>query len=730
MLRTLRDLLWISEFRVEVSEGEDREVWEAGELRYTESTVPPRRCGEDLWWVSGDGGLAADGIRTGEKRSGLVINLRDERRPQLTVDRRRLEGWDKDWVRQTIKESLPELMKWDGFTLSWLWRVADSAPAVAQQIFEYAVAAGHRVRVGTAREQSSTVALGVVGCMPEDQHGINQGIYSGYWMRNWRIGIWRNIASASSRAWWITPPEQVIGFPVPDPIDSALLGRIRYNDADEMWSRDAIMTGLADREFTVGALLRRLRRYAITGLNIAESRYVPTSENLVEDKDKQLLRALLLWARPGEPLHRDSVGPLLYSSSILQMPLGEVLRRAARLAPENWDAPNFDLGELRHHTSTTAEASLLSRDFSIYAPHWVSDALPPNHLARVSSNLGQPFADVLATCDRLAPLGVTVAMRAAYPENVEAAELQALSFADAPGYSLSPIQLVLVAGGIQTSVGAARTKLERLERNGLIDLPQLYGDPDFTPDESHLLFIQQYLTVRSQRGYRDRAVHKRPLLAILLQIVGRSGWEEKKAARDLIQFVSHDASLAGAELAEASYRLRVSLAEVVKTFSQVINLPRMEFECDSVTVEEGIYSALLRKDSGDIEWDAMPGSIVDAARYLREPLGDLLGRLDPFRRLGAPIPTYNDAVRESLNRVELDKYDVEMLCEFDEFGELVDLRTITPLQLVRIAGRLGWTLAHAHWRMVRLVPIGVELQYPADANLPEDRLLVRPPSPH
>lgn len=149
VLRTLRDLLWISEFRVEVSEDEDRETWEPGELRYTEGTAPPRRCGKDLWWVSGDGGLAADGIRTGEKRSGLVINLRDERRPQLTVDRRKLEGWDKDWVRQTIEESLPELMKWDGFTLSWLWQVATSAPAVAQQIFEYAVAAGHRVRVGT-----------------------------------------------------------------------------------------------------------------------------------------------------------------------------------------------------------------------------------------------------------------------------------------------------------------------------------------------------------------------------------------------------------------------------------------------------------------------------------------------------------------------------------------------------------------------------------------------------
>lgn len=381
------------------------------------------------------------------------------------------------------------------------------------------------------------------------------------------------------------------------------------------------MTGLADREFKVSTLLRRLRRYAITGLNITESRYVPAIEKLVEDKDKDLIRALVLWARPGEPWEGGSVGPLLQSSFRLRMPLGEVLRRATRLAPESWDSPGFDLGELRHHTCTGAEASLLSTDFNAFALRWASGALQPDHLARASSTLGQPLADVLATCDRLAPLGVTVAMRAAYPENVEAAELQALSFADAPGYKISAIQLVLVAGGGQMSVGSARAELERLEHNGLIDLPELHGDSEFIPDESHISFVQQYLTGRPRRGYRDRPVHKRPLLAILLQIVGSSGWEEKRAARDLIQLLGHDASLTGAELVEASYRTRVSLAEVVNKFSQVspsVSLPHMEFECDSVTVEDGIHDALLcREDNGDIEWDVAPGSILYAARYLR-----------------------------------------------------------------------------------------------------------------
>ena len=38
---------------------------------YPEATVLPCRFGEHLWWVSGDGGLAADGIRTNEELFGL-----------------------------------------------------------------------------------------------------------------------------------------------------------------------------------------------------------------------------------------------------------------------------------------------------------------------------------------------------------------------------------------------------------------------------------------------------------------------------------------------------------------------------------------------------------------------------------------------------------------------------------------------------------------------------------
>ena len=152
----------------------------------------------------------------------------------------------------------------------------------------------------------------------------------------------------------------------------------------------------------------------------------------------------------------------------------------------------------------------------------------------------------------------------------------------------------------------------------------------------------------------------------------------------------------------------------------LIDFAPVDARCSSLVVDDQLRFALLVRGNGDTEWDAEPRSIVRRARYLREPLGDFLGRLDPFRRLGAPVPSYDDAIRQSLNQVGLDIYDSAMLREHDEFGDEIDLRTITPLTLVRIAGRIGWTLAHAHWRLSRLVPIGVELDCPADANFPDE----------
>src|SRR5262249_34969178 len=109
-----------------------------------------------------------------------------------------------------------------------------------------------------------------------------------------------------------------------------------------------------------------------------------------------------------------------------------------------------------------------------------------------------------------------------------------------------------------------------------------------------------------------------------------------------------------------------------------------------------------------------PAEIVEGATAFNQSLGEFLTRLQPFRELGAPVPTPDEATMESLHGIFPDEYDEDMLTAFDEEDEPVFLSTIDPLLLLRIAERLGWSPAEAHRRLTRLVPIGLTLTYPAE----------------
>ena len=177
-----------------------------------------------------------------------------------------------------------------------------------------------------------------------------------------------------------------------------------------------------------------------------------------------------------------------------------------------------------------------------------------------------------------------------------------------------------------------------------------------------------------------------------------------------------------AELAELAYSLDVSLGEAARKLSEEYPdalLPHLDTKCSDITVGYGIHDALLQSD-GDVKWDLSPASIVVDAHWLREPLGDFVGKLVPFRDLGAPVPAFDEAIREILNAVELDDYDSAMLAEYDEAGDSIDLDTITALTLVRIAGRFGWTPAYTHERLTRLILVGVRLDYPTRVDLPDE----------
>lgn len=134
------------------------------------------------------------------------------------------------------------------------------------------------------------------------------------------------------------------------------------------------------------------------------------------------------------------------------------------------------------------------------------------------------------------------------------------------------------------------------------------------------------------------------------------------------------------------------------------------------------------------------------------PLGDFLASLDPFRQIGALVPEFSEDIKDRLNALGFDANEGIMLDWPDEPDEVKiadseilypgrqpqldgrkrsartdgtgqapshELHAVTPLRLVQIAGRFGWTPAYTHRRLARLAAIGLTLNYP-DIELPDE----------
>jgi hypothetical protein len=736
VLGTVREFLWIAEHRVEIMEGPDKEAWEAGELRLEPTRIRSLKCGEDLWWVSDRGGLVADGIRlsatAGNPGSyGLVVNLRGKHRPQFTLDRNRLRGWDEKWVSQLARESVPALMGWPSFTLGWLWRVARSNVTLGQQIFEYAIEAGQALE--TWQYRVGAVRLDVAGCMEWDSDLIDRSGESSFapWLRAWRAGVWRHLGADPESLPEICAPQCTEGFPVPEPIDQALLGDLRAPDedygwrskpwpADTLWPKDhmPVLRSFAYSGRTIRARLRRLRRYAIIGLDLSWARCIAPADRIVGRDEIPLFAVVEGWSPPGAPPRRGLHGSWLKSTELRNLPPGEILRRARVLAREDWTAPEIELGEFARRSLTSEEWALLDR--VTWDDEGCGKVEPPGLGGLARTYLRESLGEVLDRCDRLAPLGVVVPCRDAYPRELDSFEKKAFPHIRVAGQALSQLDLVRIAGRTGVTVGEAHRALARLEQHGVLTRPRLTGAPELRPTPRDLDLLSS-LEGPAGSGGAQRG-HARPALRIA-EIITRRRPQDRAhlpAARTLAPYAA-PARFASPELVAAAYWLETTLAgaaDALRNIYPAAELPSLAPECADLAVLKETGGVLLDLRE-ELVWRLGPGPIVSGALTADQPLGDFLGRLAPFRAMGAGVPPFDEAIRDALNQVELDPYDEDMLTVPDESGRRTFLRSITPLGLVRIAGRLGWTPVQAHERLSRLIPVGLTLEYPS-AGLPDE----------
>ena len=145
-VNTLEELLWLAEFETEASDHIGKLHWTAGRLGHDEKfALHAAMCatGSPYFWWKAVGGfdwpgltvrrwerdskavVLADGIIT-ESKTGppyCVVNLRQEKRPSLTIDRKEVLEWNNDWIPATADNESHHVASWNALCLTMLWRI-------------------------------------------------------------------------------------------------------------------------------------------------------------------------------------------------------------------------------------------------------------------------------------------------------------------------------------------------------------------------------------------------------------------------------------------------------------------------------------------------------------------------------------------------------------------------------------------------------------------------------
>ncbi len=318
----------------------------------------------------------------------------------------------------------------------------------------------------------------------------------------------------------------------------------------------------------------------------------------------------------------------------------------------------------------------MSRDLDAQAP-WMPGEIQPGHVIAASVGRDRPVEEVLAVYDELAPLGVRVAGRERFPADLEPLEVEALRETTVVGQPMSPMRLASIAARTGVSPREVHEALARLESRGLLARPDTTEPLDFSlePEDSSAL-----RSLRTMWGER---------LPDLPQQV---------AAREIACAIGR-----GTTRANSRYRARM---RALAAFAR----PVSPFTKTDLLDPRGQVTQLLEPASlwAELRWRVGPGEIVAGAFESGLSIGAYLELLAPYRQMGVPVPEPGEG---ELHDIRPDEEDAMLLVrQGDKF-----ISAVGAVDLVRAAGRFGWTVAGTHRRLLPLVPLGLTLDHPHDA---------------
>ncbi|WP_185893473.1 caspase family protein [Streptomyces sp. WAC08241] len=288
VVKTLRRLLWVSEFEVTAEErgrdGEmiDSEVWKPGVLLAPSTRAgqwhgTPVRAGDNGWIVQGEGQLLLDGILVEDapKVQGYVFNLQARHRPEPSVNRNSLISYDEEGVEEELLTVAPAAArKLDEVKLPWLWSLARAEPRLTVRLFDhlppYATGVLDPELVGF-QPHSSRAPLHRAGVFEMDSTLLQSFSHEAStsrtrnkdeFLKKWRLEAMGAVPQTAP-----LPPR---GYPVPMGMDALLVSNRLF---DRGWAASIRVAALT--KVPLAESVRAARRYAIAGA------YVPAVQNLV-----------------------------------------------------------------------------------------------------------------------------------------------------------------------------------------------------------------------------------------------------------------------------------------------------------------------------------------------------------------------------------------------------------------------------------------------------------------
>ncbi|GAA3006675.1 hypothetical protein GCM10020229_18070 [Kitasatospora albolonga] len=114
--------------------------------------------------MRGSGAVLCDGIVSDRRPTGYVLNLTGPRAGRLSVDRKTLQEYDREWETVTCLAGLDALIAWPRISMEWFWHLELRELPLARALWPRLKDRGLAVPVAVEREEEGRyVRLGEAG---------------------------------------------------------------------------------------------------------------------------------------------------------------------------------------------------------------------------------------------------------------------------------------------------------------------------------------------------------------------------------------------------------------------------------------------------------------------------------------------------------------------------------------------------------------------------------------